>query len=167
MKKPVYVLFVDLTAAFDHIERDWLIKVIKQRLPENVDNTLIQLIEALYSYTTTALVEAPEDVFELTLGVRQGGPESPMLFNLYIDYVIRVFLDICKTKNIKFLELKFKIPERASDNERIVTGNNMQDWSGYADDLCFMLEDKKSLEILLELLNKTFYNFSLEKKPKQ
>ena len=167
MKKPVYVLFVDLTAAFDHIERDWLIKVIKQRLPENVDNTLIQLIEALYSYTTTALVEAPEDVFELTLGVRQGGPESPMLFNLYIDYIIRVFLDICKTKNIKFLELKFKIPERASDNERIVTGSNMQDWSGYADDLCFMLEDKKSLEILLELLNKTFYNFSLEKKPKQ
>ena len=26
MKKPVFLLFVDLTAAFDHVEREWLFK---------------------------------------------------------------------------------------------------------------------------------------------
>jgi len=30
MKKPTYLLFVDLTAAFDHVERDWLFQTIKK-----------------------------------------------------------------------------------------------------------------------------------------
>ena len=30
-KKPMYALFIDLTAAFDHVNRDWLFSSIKQR----------------------------------------------------------------------------------------------------------------------------------------
>ena len=45
--------------------------------------TMIQLIQTLYDHTTTALTETPDEKFELTTGVRQGGPESPMLYNLY------------------------------------------------------------------------------------
>ena len=162
MKKPVYVLFVDLTAAFDHIDRDWLFKMIKQRLPKNANNILFELIKELYTYTTTALADYQEAIFELTLGVRQGGPESPMLFNIYIDYVIRVFLNICKEKGVHFLELNYKIPSSASSNGRIITGKNIQDWTGYADDLCLMLNDKENLQLALEILNKTFRRFSLE-----
>ena len=51
MKKPIYALFIDLSAAFDHIIRSWLFKSI-------------------------------------SLSVRQGGPESPPLYNLYMDFVI-------------------------------------------------------------------------------
>ena len=47
MKKPVYALFVDLTAAFDHVNREWLFKLMKKRLPDHVDKTLIELLEAL------------------------------------------------------------------------------------------------------------------------
>ena len=79
MKKPVFVLFVDLSAAFDHVVRSWLFKSIYQRFSPNTDNTLIRILEAVYSYTTTALSETPGDIFELTTGVRQGGPESPPL----------------------------------------------------------------------------------------
>ena len=85
---PAFVLFVDLTTAFDHVIRPWLFKSIYQRLSGGSNHKLIKLLETLYSYTTTSLAETPDDLFELTLGVRQGGPESPPLFNLYIDYVM-------------------------------------------------------------------------------
>ena len=103
MKIHAFVLFVDLTAAFDHVIRPWLFKSIYQRFPGGSDQKLIKLLETLYSYTTTSLAETPDDLFELTLGVRQGGPESPPLYNLYIDYVMRVFMGLCEKKNIKFL----------------------------------------------------------------
>ena len=102
MKKPTFVLFVDLTAAFDHVERSWLFKSIHKRLKNDTQRKLFQLIESLYSYTTTALTEAPDDVFELTAGVRQGGPESPLLYNLYMDFIMRVFIDACKKKASNF-----------------------------------------------------------------
>ena len=54
-KKPIFALFIDLTAAFDHVRRKWLFKSIKQRLPKSVGNILIELIENLYSYTTSTL----------------------------------------------------------------------------------------------------------------
>ena len=101
-RKPVYLLFVDLTAAFDHINRKWLFKTIKARFSRDQDVKLIEILEKLYDYTTTLLVECPEDDFETTLGVRQGGPESPMLFNLFLDFVMRVFMDSCNKKDITF-----------------------------------------------------------------
>ena len=100
IKKVTYMLFVDLTAAFDHIEREWLFGSIKKRFPDNYNNILIHLIESLYSSTTTALKETPNDRFTLTRGVWQGGPDSPALYNLYMDYVMRVYLEKCKEKNI-------------------------------------------------------------------
>ena len=47
MKKPVYVLFVDLSAAFDRVVRNWLFKSTEQRFPPNNDNTLFRIITYL------------------------------------------------------------------------------------------------------------------------
>ena len=88
MKKKVYVIFVDLSAAFDHVDRGWMFKSIKNRFKNGANTELIQLLENLYQYTTTALAETPEDKFEVNTGVRQGGPESSLLYNLYMDYIM-------------------------------------------------------------------------------
>ena len=122
MKKPSYVLFVDLTAAFDHVERGWRFKYIRSRYPEGFDQTLIELMETLYANTTTSLAESPNDIFELNTGVRQGGPESPMLYNLFMDFIMRIFLEKCKIKAIKFLSMKYKITRSASTKEKEAIG---------------------------------------------
>jgi len=62
---------------FDRIEREWLFKSNRQRIKGT--QKLINILEKLYKYTTTALAETPDDVFQLLLGVRRGGPESPVL----------------------------------------------------------------------------------------
>ena len=110
MKKPVYALFVDLTAAFDHINRSFMFNSILKRMPANSNKKLIQLLQALYEVTSTALVETPNDKFECTLGVRQGGPESPLLYNLFMDFVLRIYFDKCSENGIRFLNLKYHIP---------------------------------------------------------
>ena len=109
MKKPAYALFIDLAAAFNHVNSILMFKKLSQRLASS-NNKLFNLLEALYSHTTSALNQTPDDEFELTTGVRQGGPESPMLFNLFIHFVMRVYLDECKASGIKFLKLNYKIP---------------------------------------------------------
>ena len=90
MRKKAYLLFVDLSSAFDHVERKWLFDTIKQRYKNHKLDPIIKLLESLYAHTTTSLAETPDDTFEITLGVRQGGPESPLLYNLYMDFIMRV-----------------------------------------------------------------------------
>ena len=82
LKKTVYSLFINLTAVFDHVERNWMFESTVNRIPENSDRKFITLLQKLYSRTTTALAETPDDVFELRWGSECS--ESPMLFNLYM-----------------------------------------------------------------------------------
>ena len=46
--------------------------------------TAVDILQAVYSYTTTALSETPDDSFEILTGLRQGGLEPPLLYNLYM-----------------------------------------------------------------------------------
>ena len=165
MKKPVYILFVDLTAAFDHVVRKWVFRSIHQRFPPETDTILIELIEALYAYTTTSLAETPEDLFEVILGVRQGGPESPPLYNLFMDYVMRLYIELCRKRNIIFLKLKFRIPSTATTRieryNKTNSGSHDVDWVGYADDLELAFEDIDDLQRGLDALDETFKRYNL------
>ena len=165
MKKTGYILFVDLSAAFDHVIRPWLFKSIYQRFPRGADTKLIQILETLYRFTSTSLAETPDDLFELRLGVRQGGPESQPLYNLYMDYVMRVFMSICKNENIRFLELRFRVPSTATTREERVnktdSGHHNIDWTGYADDLGLLFEDVENLQKGLSILEYTFKRYHL------
>ena len=65
-KKQVPLIFIDLTAAFDHINRDWLFKTIQQRLMNS--NKLIDLLKTLYSSTSTSMNEDSELILNLEYG---------------------------------------------------------------------------------------------------
>ena len=162
MKKPTFVLFVDLSAAFDHVERKWLFKMLSMGYPKGTDQTMLKLLESLYSSTKTSLQESPDDTFELTVGVRQGGPESPLLYNLYMDFVLRIYVEQCRHQGIRFLQLKYKIPETASSTKKTAAGDMTIDWSGYADDLMLFFEDEKSLGNGLRILDKVFSKYRLK-----
>ena len=118
-------------------------------------------MKAISSYTTTSLAENPDDNFELTVGVRQGGPESPMLYNLFMDFVMRIYLAECKKKGIKFLKLKYNIPASASYTGKNAIGNFSFDWYGYADDLLLVFDDEDSLRKGVKLLDEIFKRYRL------
>ena len=101
-KQPLNVLFIDLTAAFDRIPRKWLFDSIRLRFPEGESVKLFDILGKLYQKISLTYQEA-QVTFLVTSGVRQGGPESPCLFNLYIDFVMCVFMNNCtKDDSIRF-----------------------------------------------------------------
>ena len=164
--KKVYALFVDLSAAFDHVNRDWMFKTITQRIPNKCNHKLIKILQEIYKHTTTSLEGDPLGIFETKSGVRQGGPESPALYNLYMDYVMRVFMEQCKIKNLKYFKTSYNIPGKATNPKNNFGlgsyGELLIDWLGYADDLVLFFDDIDSLKSGFELLNSTFKRYELE-----
>ena len=170
MQQPLYLLFVDLTAAFDHIPRQWLFKSIRLRFSTNQSIRMIDILERLYENTTLTYDEA-DTTFKTTSGVRQGGPESPFLFTLYIDYVMRVFIDKCSSDDvINFFEYKYRLHCRTFTREDRVNmrnentqtwGSSTLPWSGYADDLVLFLTEQLGLSNATLLLNEIFNKFGL------
>ena len=74
---------------------------------------------------------------------------------------MRLYLDKCKTKNIQFLDLNYKITGSASADGRIKAEKQKIDWLGYADDLILAFNDRKNLQLAMDTLNTTFYRYGL------
>ena len=166
-KQPLFLLFVDLTAAFDHIPRDWLFESIRLRFDNHQSCLLFDILEKLYQNTTLTFEDANE-TFKTSSGVRQGGPESPLLFNLYIDFVMRLFME--KSNGINFFQHKYRINLKSLTraqryqmrNKDIQTsGVTELPWIGYADDLVLFFTDIESIKSGSELLNQVFKDFGL------
>jgi len=109
-------------------------------------------------------------MFKTTSGVRQGGPESPILFTLFIDFVIRIFMEKAKQLDINFYQHNYRINLRSlTRDERYQLRNNGIStnetsnipWSGYADDFALFLLDKAGLSSATELLDNVFISFGL------
>ena len=71
-------VYIDLTAAYDHIPRDFLFRVLQIRTGAS---HLIAILRKMYE-GTTASIRGMETVFDVLVGCRQGGQESPCLFNI-------------------------------------------------------------------------------------
>ena len=167
-QQPLYLLFVDLSAAFDHIPRKWLFQSIKLRFQNDRSPQMFRILETLYNCTSLTY----EDVtFQTISGARQGGPESPFLFNLYIDFVMRVFVEKCqKDESITFFTHKYRLnmnsitrEERMKmrENNSNTWGSSLLRWSGYADDLVLFLLSIIGLQNASNLLNAIFSKFGL------
>ena len=87
----------------------------------------------LISFPTTSLSETPDDSFKILTGVRQGGPESPLLYNLYMDYVMKIYRNKCHTQKINYINLKYRIRNTATTCEertKEYQDNHDADWCG-------------------------------------
>jgi len=110
-----------------YLVNGWL-SLIRLRFRSTQSTLLIDILEKLYENTSLTFEET---TFETSSGVRQGGPESPNLFNLYIDFVMRLFLEKSSDiQEIKFFEYKFRINCRAFTREQriLMRNNNLRSW---------------------------------------
>ena len=85
-KDPFIAVYIDLTAAYDHIPRDFLFKVLEIRTGATF---LIHVLKIMY-LRTTASIKGMKTTFEVLVGCRQRGQESPVIFNYYFDFVLKV-----------------------------------------------------------------------------
>ena len=77
--------FIDLKAGYDWLNREMLFKILKIRTESPV---LVKILKALYTGTSAA-IKGSKQFFQVFSGCRQGGIESPVIFNIYLDFVLR------------------------------------------------------------------------------
>ena len=87
-RTPLMMCFVDLTKAYDSVDRSALMAVLKSY---GVPWQLVDIIQGLYSGTWCQVrtTDGMSEAFEVRSGVRQGCVLSPLLFNCFMDRILR------------------------------------------------------------------------------
>jgi len=127
------IMFLDFEKAFDTVSWDFLFQTLKAF---NFGETFIKWIEVLYCEPLCCVNNNgyASQFFQLTRGIRQGCPISALLFIMVAEIM--------------------SINIRNDDNIKGLTFNNKElKLSQFADDTTLFLKDKKSIEIVLKLLD--------------
>ena len=82
-KKTLYIAFIDFTKAYDRVNRQTLLELLKQR---GCGKNFLHAIANTLRRTSNIIGNAR---FDASAGVRQGGSCSCSLFTLYVDEIIR------------------------------------------------------------------------------
>ena len=89
-KKKLFAAFIDFKKAYDTVDRPLLFSRLKQL---GISGLFYQNIVAMYNNTKYSIKTSNGclEPIQSNLGLRQGCPLSPMLFNLFIDDVFNIF----------------------------------------------------------------------------
>ena len=161
--KPLFLCFIDLKAAYDWINRDMLFKILEIRTKSPI---LVKILKAFYTGTSAA-IKGSKMFFQTFSGCRQGGVESPVIFNIYVDFVLR-----CAEHEVlqKFpntgLQYSFLIPGHCSTRQQ----RSIHGLSGvqrlrmilYADDIVLLSNDIGELSEIVRIYDSTFTRFGLK-----
>ena len=156
-------VYIDLTAAYDHIPRDFLFKVLNLRTGAT---HLVAILKKMYE-GTTASIKGTKAIFDVLVGCRQGGQESPCLFNYYFDYVLKIAAyEINKTFPDGWgVEFEFNIPHTCTNRQQRqkgkIRGVEFIRWILYADDVVLFCKSVSEAEKLLNIINDTCNRFGL------
>ena len=128
-KKNIYFCFIDYVKAFDCVDHNELLKILKEMgIPDHLTCLLRNLDAGQKATVRTG--HGTTDWFQIGKGVCQGCILSPCLFNFYAEYIMR---------NAGLVEAQagIKISRRNINNLR------------YADDTTLMAESEEELKSLL------------------
>ena len=114
-KNPLFLCFIDLKAAYDWINRDTLLKFLNIRLKSPI---LVKMLKVFYTGTSAA-IKGSKEFFKTFTGCRQGGVESPVLFNIYLNFVLRcVEHEVFQKLPDTGLQYSYRIPGHCSTRKQ-------------------------------------------------
>jgi len=93
VNKKVYIAFIDLLKAFDNVNWNVMMKILKII---KIDYRYRRIIKELYKHQTTSIkIKENKRGAAIRKGVRQGCNLSPLLFNIYIEQAINECKEYC------------------------------------------------------------------------
>jgi len=82
-----YIVEADIKGFFNHLDHDWLKRMLKERI---ADKSVIALIE---KWLKTGILEPTGEVVRPGEGSPQGGVISPILANIYLHYALDLWFE--------------------------------------------------------------------------
>ena len=127
---------------------------------------LVRILKLFYTGTSAA-IEGSKIFFKTFSGCRQGGLESPVLFNIYLDFVLRcVEYDVLQRYPNTGLQYSYRIPGHCTTREQ----RSIHGLSGiqrlrmilYADDIALLCKDVDELAEIVNIYDRTFSRVGLK-----
>ncbi len=82
-----WIVEADIKGFFDHMDHDWLIRMLEERI---ADSHFIRLIR---KWLRAGILEEDGSVLNPTTGTPQGGIVSPVLANIYLHYALDLWVE--------------------------------------------------------------------------
>ena len=133
-RKRLFCVFVDFKKAYDTVDRNLLLRKLQNL---GINGVFYKNIAAMYMNTeySIKLDKGTLDPIKSNLGLKQGCPLSPILFNIYIDDIKNIFDHTCDPIDLQGKQINYFL---------------------YADDLVLLSTSKDGLQNCLDRLQ----NFS-------
>ena len=148
--KPLHICFVDLKKAYDSVNREALWRILESM---GVPKKIVDLLADLHDGTAACVkgFGRLSNWFPIKTGVRQGCIIAPLLFNTFIDFLMRESLkdlpDGCG------FEILFKIDGCLDrPNSKRALGSHSRDLIShlmYADDMALLASDPRLLQRMI------------------
>ena len=154
-----YCVGIDISKAFDNVDRNKLIDILRSRkIPE--EN--ITLIKKLLTNTILELKVGKklEDKFQTNKGVPQGDGLSPRLFTVYLDEAIRESDEIVHANCHDYHRKETATPLHG--HECCKTKSSEIPWNlEFADDVVFLCNPVDEVKTVIEVTTKAFLRYNL------
>ena len=166
INQPLFCAFLDIKQAYDSVPRELLFRIMKEYY--KIDPELVDLIEALYQGTEARIHvdDHQSPPFPLPSGVKQGCVMSPLLFTIFIDFIIRQALPVLRDHGVKLqyiddlIDAVYQgVPVGDEERDRIYT--RIITAIIYADDIAILSRSHEGLTIMLTHLNSLFTKYGL------
>ena len=94
------IISIDVEKAFDKIQHPFMIKTLQKM---GIEGTFLNIVKAIYDKPTTSIILNGEKLkaFPLRSGTRQGGPLSPLLFNIVLEVLATAIREEKEIKEIQ------------------------------------------------------------------
>lgn len=83
-----YIVEADIKGFYDHLNHDWLMKMLDLRIGDGVIKRLIK------KWLKAGVVEEDGQIYKPAEGTPQGGVISPILANVYLHYVLDLWFEL-------------------------------------------------------------------------
>ena len=134
MTKPVnYIIDADIRGFFDNVDHDWMMRMLEEKI---ADKNLLKIIKR---FLKAGVMEAGK-LYQTEEGTPQGGILSPTLSNIYLHYILDLWMEKIVKRDIQgYVELL-----------------------RYCDDFVVLVQYKKEAEKILDKLCKRLSKFGLD-----
>ena len=156
--KPLFLCFIDIQKAYDSINREILWCICRHY---GLTSKLVQLLQLLYkdSKARVRINGELSDPFDIETGVQQGGIPSPILFNVFFDFVMRQILDRMVALNVAGVKLAYGRDFFQS------TSNNNKDIELlallYADDVVSCFDNATDLKLFVGVFEEVSQEYGI------